>query len=720
MNWKRLFVSGALMMSSAAGLAQQMTYPAARVTDQVDDYFGTRVHDPYRWMEDVDSPEVKTWVDAENALTRSFLADVPQRDKIHARLMELNNYERVSAPGKEGGRYFFRRNTGLQNQAVLYWQQGLGGEAKVLLDPNTLASDGTVALQSIAVTDDGKLLAYSLSEAGSDLEKIHVRSVATGQDLPDVVEWVKFSGISWLKNGSGFFYSSYGVPTTEDERAAALKSVGAYHKVYFHKLGTSQTEDRVIFERHDDKEMLSNVGVSDDGHWLVIHQSKGDKNALWVKDLSQHGWESPTAPVIKIAAVDDAVYDWIENDGRAVWMRTTKDAPNGKIVRLELDFTHPERPVATPWKTVVAEQGNSLESATMVHNTIIASYLADAQSDVELYTPDGKLIEKLALPGVGIAMVNGGKRTDEETFFTFTNYTTPATVYKLDMKTYKSSVWKAPKLVFDPAEYETKQVFATSKDGTQVPLFVSYKETTRMDGSAPAILYGYGGFNVSLGPAYASSRLAWMEMGGVYAEAILRGGGEYGEKWHEAGTKTQKQNVFDDFIGCAEYLIKNSYTSPKKLAINGGSNGGLLVGAVELQRPELFGAVLAQVGVMDMLRFDKFTIGYAWKSDYGSPSDNEAEFKAIYKYSPLHNVKAGTHYPPTFITTADHDDRVFPAHSFKFAATMQAAAAKTPGAAPVLIRVETRAGHGGGMPLSKQLDVTADMYAFLVKELGMQ
>jgi prolyl oligopeptidase len=719
MNWKPWLIAGVLMTSSTA-LAQGLTYPAARMTDQVDDYFGVQVHDPYRWMEDVDSPEVKTWVDAQNALTQSILADVPARARIHARLMELTNFERVSAPVKEGGRYFFRRNTGLQNQAVLYWQQGLAGEPRVLLDPNTLAADGTVALQSTAVTDDGKLMAYSLSEAGSDLEKIHVRTVATGQDLPDLVEWVKFSGISWTKDASGFFYSSYGVPKSGEERASTLKSVGSFHKIYFHKLGTPQTADVVVFERPDDKEMLSSAGVSDDGHWLIISQGKGDKNALAVKDLTQHGWESPSAPLIRIAPLDDAVYEWIGNDGRTVWMRTTKDAPNGKIVRFDLDFTHPDHPVATVWKTVVAEQGNSLETAVMVHHTILASYLADAQSDVELYTPDGKLIEKLPLPGIGLAGITGGKLTDDETFFTFTNYTTPPTVYRLDMKTHTSSVWKPLQLVFHPDEYETRQVFATSKDDTQVPLFVTYKKTTKLDGSAPAILYGYGGFNVSLGPVYSSSRLAWMEMGGIYAEAILRGGGEYGEKWHEAGTKTNKQNVFDDFIACAEYLINNSYTSPKKLAINGGSNGGLLVGAVELQRPELFGAVLAQVGVMDMLRFDKFTIGYAWKADYGSPSENEAEFHAILKYSPLHNIHAGTRYPPTLITTADHDDRVFPAHSFKFAAAMQAAAAKTPGAAPILIRVETRAGHGGGMPLSKQLDVTADMYAFLVKELGMQ
>jgi prolyl oligopeptidase len=577
----------------------------------------------------------------------------------------------------------------------------------VLLDPNTLAEDGTVSLGATAFTDDGTLMAYTLSDAGSDVATVQVKVVATGEDLPDRVEWLKFSGVSWRKDASGFFYSSYGVPKSEEDRAQALKSVGSFHKVYFHKLGTPQSEDVVVFERPDDGEMLSFAGVSEDGRWLVVSQGKGSKNALAAKDLS-----SPDAPITIIAAVDDAIYEWIGNQGTTVWMKTTRDAPKGKIVRLTLG--DPE------WQTVVAEQANSLESATMVHGTILAGYLVDAQSDFVLYTPEGTPIEKLALPGIGLAGVSGGKWTDDETFFMFTNYTTPPTVYRLDMNTFNSSVWKAPSLRFDPNEYITEQVFAASKDGTRVPLFVTARKTVKRDGSAPTLLYGYGGFNVSLGPAYASSRLAWMEMGGIYAEAILRGGGEYGEAWHEAGTKLRKQNVFDDFIACAEHLIANGYTSPKKLAINGGSNGGLLVAACELQRPELFGAAIAQVGVLDMLRFDKFTIGYAWKPDYGSPSENEEEFHAILKYSPLHNVKAGAVYPATLITTADHDDRVFPAHSFKYAAALQAAAAETPHAAPVLIRIETRAGHGAGMPLSKQMDVTADMYAFLVKELGME
>ena len=694
------------MMAAVTGLV----YPAARVSDHADVYFGTTVADPYRWMEEVDSPEVKHWVDAENTLTQQFLADVPARAKIHARLMQLNDYERFSAPEHEAGRLFYRRNSGLQNQAVLYWQQGEGGEARVLLDPNTLRADGTVALQSTSVTDDGKLLAYSLAEAGSDIEKIRVRRVDTGEDLPDLVDWVKFSGISWQKDGSGFYYSSFGVPKTDEEKAQALKNVGGFHKLYLHKLGTAQAEDKVVFERPDDKEILVSGGVSEDGHYLFLIAGKGDNNALAVRDLTR-----PESKPIEVVSGLDAAYEPVLVSGHELWLKTNKDAPKSRIVKVDLE--HPER---SNWILVVPEGKNQMESATSAHDTLLLSYLVDAKTEVAIYDLHGKLLRQLPLPGLGSAGVLGGKKKDTETYFTFTNYTTPATIYRLDLKTYATSVWKAPKLPFDPSAFETRQVFATSKDGTKVPLFVSYKKGTKLDGTAPTILYGYGGFNISLGPAYASSRLAWIEMGGIYAEAILRGGGEYGEAWHQAGTKLKKQNVFDDFIGCAEYLIANKYTSAKKLAINGGSNGGLLVAAVELERPDLFGAALAQVGVMDMLRFDKFTIGYAWKSDYGSPSDNEAEFRSNLKFSPVHNVHAGVHYPPTLITTADHDDRVFPAHSFKFAAAMQAAAEKTPGAAPQLIRVETRAGHGGGMPLSKQLDVVADSYAFLLKVLGAE
>jgi prolyl oligopeptidase len=488
-----------------------------------------------------------------------------------------------------------------------------------------------------------------------------------------------------------------------------MKAANYYHKVFFHKLGTKQSEDKLVFDRPDDKEMNVGAAVTDDGRYLLLFQTKGTSpnNELSVKDL-----EHPDAPVIKLAAVADALYAPVDNDGTTFWLKTTLDAPNGKIV--SVDLKHPER---ANWKTVIPESKNSLDSVSMVHDTLIANYLADAQSMVELYTRDGKLVEKYALPAIGTAAGFGGKRTEDETFFQFSNFTTPGTIYRVDMKTRKSEVYRQPKLKFDPTLYETKQVFYTSKDGTRVPMFLTYKKGLKLDGTNPTLLYAYGGFNISLMPEFAASHVLWMEMGGVYAQPSLRGGGEYGEAWHEAGTKLKKQNVFDDFIAAAEWLIANKYTSTPKLAISGGSNGGLLVGACEIQRPDLFGAALAAVGVMDMLRFDKFTIGWAWKSDYGAPSENAAEFAAIYKYSPLQNVKTGVAYPPTLITTADHDDRVFPAHSFKFAAAMQAAQA---GSNPVLIRIETRAGHGGGMPLSKRVELAVDQYSFLVNELGMQ
>ena len=505
MNWMQVAAAGVLAMAGVSGL----TYPAARVSDHKDLYFGTTVADPYRWMEDVDSPEVKQWVDGENALTQSFLAKVPARAKIHARLMELNNYERFSPPEREAGRYFYRRNSGLQNQAVLYWQQGENGEPKVLLDPNTLRADGTVALQGTSVTDDGKLLAYSLAEAGSDIEKIHVRRIDTGEDLPDVVDWVKFSGISWLKDGSGFFYSSFGVPKTEDEKAHALKSVGGFHKLYFHKLGTQQTEDKIVFERPDDKEILVSGGVSEDGRYLFLVSGKGEKNALAVRDLSKPGSQD-----IEVAKQLDAAYQPVLVVGREVWIKTNKDAPKSKIIKVDLD--HPD---ASRWVAVVPESVNQMEDATSVHNTLFLNYLVDAKSEIQVYAKDGKLERKLPLPGIGSVTIVGGKSNETTTYFTFTNYTTPPTIYKLDLKSYQESVWKQPKLPFDPAMFETVQIFAPSKDGTKIPLFVTYKKGTRLDGNSPTILYGYGGFNISLGPAYASSRLAWMEMGGIYAEA---------------------------------------------------------------------------------------------------------------------------------------------------------------------------------------------------------
>ena len=703
-------VLAAALVSSSVVLAQDapLKYPAAHTVEQVDDYFGTKVSDPYRWMENVDSAEVKQWVDAENTLTRGYIDAIPGREAIKDRLMALTDYERYSAPEKKGDRYFYSHNTGLQNQGVLFWQEGLNGEPKVLIDPNTLSKDGTVALNGMGITDDGKLMAYATAEAGSDWVTWHVKDITTGKDLPDLVEWSKFSTASWMKDGSGFFYEGYERPD-KITKESSLKASNYFHKVYFHKIGTPQTQDLLAFERPDDKELnLFGSQVSEDGRYMIFSMNRGTSpnNQITINDL-QH----PDAAPVKLVTTEEAEFRPIANDGAYFWFKTTLDAPNGKVIGI--DLAHPER---SAWKTLIAETKNSLDAVTMVHDTLIVQYLADAQSLVEFYGRDGKLIKKYELPAIGSAGGFDGKRTDTETFFTFSNFTTPPTVYRLDMKAEKTTVYRQPKVKFDPAKFETKQVFFTSKDGTKVPIFLTYKKGLKLDGQNPTLLYGYGGFNVSLTPEFAPSYVLWMEMGGIYAQVTLRGGGEYGEAWHHAGMKTKKQNVFDDFIGAGEWLIANKYTSTPKLAIKGESNGGLLIGACELQRPELFGAALPGVGVMDMLRFDKFTIGWAWKADYGSPSENKEEFEAIYKYSPVHNVKAGTSYPPTLITTADHDDRVFPAHSFKFAAEMQKAQA---GANPVLIRIETRAGHGGGMPLSKRVDLAADEYIFVVKALGM-
>lgn len=680
-----------------------LSYPKAHTVDQVDDYFGTKVSDPYRWMEDVDSSEVKEWIEQENLLTRSVLDSFPGRQALQQRLMDLINFERYTAPVRRGTRYFYSHNSGLQNQNVLYWTEGLSGDPSVLLDPNTMSADGTVAISGLSISDDGLLAAYSIADAGSDWVKWHVREVATGEDLPDVVAWSKFSSASWLKDGSGFFYEGYDPPQDN-----ALKEANYFHKIFFHKLGTPQSEDKLIFDRPDDKEMNVGAAVTDDGRYLLIYETKGSSpnNQLSIKDLEQ-----PDSPTVQIADVDDAVYSPIDNDGTRFWIHTTFNAPNGRVVEVDLASPNLEN-----WKTIIPESGNHLDSVSMIDNTLIANYLADAQSMIELHTRDGALLEKLTLPAIGTATGFPGKRTETETFYQFSNFTTPVTIYRFDMKTRSSTIYRQPILQFDPTQYETKQVFYSSKDGTRVPMFLSHKKGLDLNGLNPTLLYGYGGFNISLRPEFSSGNLLWMETGGVYAQPSLRGGGEYGEAWHQAGTKLTKQNVFDDFIAAAEWLIANKYTSAPKLAISGGSNGGLLVAACEIQRPDLFGAVLPSVGVMDMLRFDKFTIGWAWKTDYGAPSEDQAEFHAIYQYSPLHTLKPGTAYPPTLITTADHDDRVFPAHSFKFAAAMQAVQA---GTNQILIRIETRAGHGGGMPLAKRVEMIVDQFTFLAQQLKM-
>src|SRR5712671_2481262 len=692
-----------IMTFSSAAQTAPLTYPQPRRGDQVDDYHGTKVADPYRWLEDTDSAETHDWVEAENKLTFGYLEQIPYRQAIRDRLTKLWNFERYTVPDMEGGRYFFQHNNGLQNQNVLLVAESLNAEPRVLLDPNLLSSDGTVALAGTAISDDGKLLAYGIAIAGSDWTEWHVRNIDSGKDLPDDLKWVKFSGASWTKDNKGFYYSRYDEPT-----GATMRDTNYFQKLYYHRLGAKQSEDKLIYERPDNKEMLFGGGVSDDGHYLIIHVSQGTspKTRVYYKDLTR-----PDSPVVKLLDDFDAQYQFIDNDGPIFWLQTDLDAPRGRV--LAIDTRHPER---ATWKTVVPHGPDKLEFVAIVNNSFLLGYLKDARTEVRVHDLSCKFLRNRELPGIGTAVGFAGKRKDKETFYAFTSFISPTTIYRYDPVAGKSSVFRQPKVDFDAGRYETKQVFYASKDGTRVPMFLTYKKGIKLDGQNPTLLYAYGGFDISMTPAFSVPNVVWLEMGGVYAQPNLRGGGEYGEQWHLAGTKLKKQNVFDDFIAAAEWLIANKYTSTPKLAIGGGSNGGLLIGAMLAQRPELFGATLPAVGVMDMLRFHKFTIGWAWVTEYGS-SDNPEDFKALYAYSPLHNLKPGTKYPPTLIATSDHDDRVVPGHSFKFAATMQADQA---GPAPVLIRVETKAGHGAGKPISKVIDEAADAWGFLAHNLDMK
>ena len=679
-----------------------LAYPKPKTVDQVDDYHGVKVADPYRWLEDTDSADTHVWVEEENKLTFGYLEQIPYRKAIRDRMMKLWNFERFTVPQQQGGRYFYQHNNGLQNQNVLLVAESLNAEPRQLLDPNTLSSDGTVALAGEAVTDDGKLMAYGTAASGSDWEEWHVRDVDTGKDLPDLVKWVKFSGASWSKDGKGFYYSRYDEP-----KGTALRDANYFQKLYYHKLDTAQAEDKLIYERPDNKELGFGGSVTNDGRYLVIFvfQGTSPKNRLYYKDLTKPGSE-----VVKLLDDFDAQYQFVDNDGPVFWIRTDLDAPRGKLIAI--DTRHPEK---ANWKTVVEQSADKLEDVNVVDNLFLLGYLKDAKTEVRVHDLQGKFLRNVDLPGIGTAAGFGGKRKDKETFYSFTSFISPTTIYRYDPATGKSSIFKQPKVDFDATKYETKQVFYNSEDGTRIPMFLTYKKGLKLDGQNPTLLYAYGGFDISLTPGFSIPTVVWLEMGGIYAQPNLRGGGEYGEDWHLAGTKAKKQNVFDDFIAAAEWLIENKYTSTPKLAIRGGSNGGLLIGAMLTQRPDLFGATLPLVGVMDMLRFQKFTIGWAWTSDYGS-SDNADDFKALYAYSPLHNLKPGTKYPPTLIATADHDDRVVPGHSFKFAATMQADQA---GTAPVLIRIETKAGHGAGKPISKVIDQTADEWSFVAHNLGM-
>jgi len=683
--------------------SQSFVYPSSRKADQVDDYHGTKVADPYRWLENPDSEETKAWVEEQNQITFSYLGEIPVREQIKQRLTQLWNYEKYGSPFKEGDRYFYFKNDGLQNQSVLYTLTSLDAEPTVLLDPNTLSEDGTIALSGLSITEDGKLMAYGLSTSGSDWIEWKVRDVETGNDLSDHLKWVKFSGTSWTHDGEGFFYSRYDEPN----EATKLEDINYYQKLYYHKLGTPQSADILIYHRPDQKEWMFGAGVTEDGRYLIISIDRGTdpKNLVLYKDL-----QTPDSPVVELISEFEANYSFIDNDGSVFWFRTDLDAPRGRVIAIDSN-----KPTRDNWHEIIPQADETLEGVGLLNNQFVADYLKDARSSIKIFNLDGSFIREVELPGIGSAGGFGGKRYDTETFYTFTSFTTPGTIYRYNMVSGESTLFRKPNVAFNPDEYETKQVFYSSKDGTQVPMFITHKKGLQLDGNNPTLLYGYGGFNVSLTPSFSVSRLVWMEMGGVYALPNLRGGGEYGEEWHQAGTKLNKQNVFDDFIAAAEWLINNKYTQPAKLAINGGSNGGLLVGACMTQRPDLFGAALPAVGVMDMLRFHKFTIGWAWCSDYGSP-ENLDEFKALYAYSPLHNLKPGTAYPATMITTADHDDRVVPAHSFKFAAALQEAHT---GEKPVLIRIETKAGHGAGKPTTKIIEELADEWAFLVRSLDI-
>ncbi|NMF86793.1 prolyl oligopeptidase family serine peptidase [Nodosilinea sp. P-1105] len=679
-------------------------YPSSPQQDQVDTYHGVTVADPYRWLEDPQSEASRQWIEAQNQVTFGYLKQLPGRAAINQRLTQLWNFERYSTPFKRGGRYFYFKNDGLQNQSVLYTLTTLEAEPQVLLDPNTLSEDGTVSLSGLAVSENGAYLAYGLSTGGSDWVEWYVREIATGQDTDDHLKWVKFSGASWTHDHQGFFYSRYDEP----DETTKLEAVNYYQKLYYHRLGTPQAEDVLVYERPDQKEWGFGGSVTDDGRYLIISVWKGTdpNNLVFYKDLS-----TTDSPVVELISEFEASYGVIDNDGSMFWLRTDLNAPKGRLIAI--DLAQPDR---AHWQEIIPEAEDTLEDVSLLNHQFVADYLKDAYTSIRIYSLTGDLVRQVELPGIGSAGGFDGKRNDTETFYSFTSFTVPNTIYHYDMVTGQSTLYRQPQVDFDPGNYTTTQVFYTSPDGTRVPMFITHKTGIDLNGQNPTLLYGYGGFSISLTPSFSVSNLVWMEMGGVYAVPNLRGGGEYGEDWHLAGAKLHKQNVFDDFIAAAEWLIAQRYTSPDKLAIMGGSNGGLLVGACMTQRPDLFAAALPAVGVMDMLRFNQFTIGWAWESDYGSPQ-NEVEFKTLYAYSPLHNLKPGTAYPATLITTADHDDRVVPAHSFKFAAALQTAHG---GDRPVLIRIETKAGHGAGKPTAKVIEEISDKWAFLAANLGME
>jgi prolyl oligopeptidase len=690
------------MVMSACQLKTKLVYPVAEKNDVVDNYFGTEISDPYRWLENDTSQATAAWVEAENEVTNAYLAKIPFREQLKQRLTDLVNYERIGIPWKKNGKYYFFKNDGLQNQSVLYVKNSLDGEATVLLDPNTLSDDGTVALSGTSFSNDGKYMAYTISRSGSDWMEIYVIDLTTRQLLDDHILWAKFSGASW--KGDGFYYSAYDAPTTGKE----FSNVNENHKIYYHKLGEPQSKDVLVFQNPKEPKRFYTAGVSEDERILfLIESGAGSGNNLSIKDLTKEN-----APVIALTNDMEYTYYPIEVIGNKMYLFTNYQSPKYRI--MIADIAAPE---VNQWEDLVPENESVLSNAQIIGGHLILTYNKDASNHAYVYDLDGKQLHEIALPTLGSVGFSGDK-DDKETFYSFTSFTYPATIFKYDIEQNTSELYLAPKVAFTPEDYVTEQVFYPSKDGTKIPMFLTYKKGLKKNGKNPVFLYGYGGFNISLNPGFSTSRLPFLESGGIYAQTNLRGGGEYGESWHQAGTKLNKQNVFDDFIAAAEYLIREKYTNNGKLSVVGGSNGGLLVGAVVNQRPELFKVAVPQVGVMDMLRYHVFTIGWNWASDYGTSADNEEMFRYLQAYSPLHTIKNdGTPYPAILVTTADHDDRVVPAHSFKYTAALQAS---DTGDAPKLIRIETKAGHGGGKPLAKQLEETADIYAFIMYNLGMK
>ncbi len=683
--------------------ARKFNYPPARIDNVVDDYFGTKVPDPYRWLEDPDSPETQAWVEAENKLTFGFIDSIPAREKIEARLTQLWNYPRYSVPYKRGDRYFFSKNDGLQNQSVIYMQKSLESEPVVVIDPNTFSPDGTVALTTQAYSEDGKILAYGISRSGSDWQEIKVLNIDTGKGYPEVLEWCRYSSIAWRHDNQGFYYDRY-----PDSGSVAEEDRINYNRVYWHKLGTPQSADKLIYERPEDKELGFSPFISDDGKYLFLYVWRGtdEKNRIYYKEVGSQG------DFIRLLDKADASYSFIDNLDTIFYFRTDLDSPKGKIIAINI-----KNPQKENWKEVIPEKKDVLEFAVMINNQLVTIYMQDAKNKMKLYNLDGTFLKEIEMPDLGSISGISGRKEDKEMFFGFTSFLYPYTIFRYDFTGDKLSVFRAPKIDFNLSGYESKQVFYSSKDGTRVPMFIVHKKGLKLNGNNPVLLYGYGGFNIGITPYFSISRLVFLENGGVFAVANLRGGNEYGEEWHQAGMLGKKQNVFDDFISAAEWLIQNKYTNSKKLAILGGSNGGLLVAACMVQRPELFGAVICENALTDMLRYHKFTVGRYWVSEYGNAEENPEQFKFLYAYSPYHHVKKEVVYPPTLITTADTDDRVVPAHAKKFAAALQAA---TAGDNPILIRVETKAGHGVGKPTSKVIEEVSDIYAFLFKILGMK